>query len=578
MKKALQISIAKTLFTIEEDAYVVLDSYLKSIAEHFKDTKEKEEIVADIENRVAEQILESKEKIVTLGSVNKIIALIGRVQDFDDKENITKEKGTTFNSSSEKTEGKRLYRDTEDVVIAGVASGLATHFNIDAVWVRLAFVLLTFANGFGILAYIILWIVIPEAKTTSQKFAMKGSPFTLETLSKRVRAGVEAQVHELKEDKKGIFRKIISFPFKVLGAIIRFISKTLFPIVRVFTGIILSFGAIVALMAIMIAAGFVASGTFMIIPGVPLQALLPPALQALAIVSGALVFMIPLIFLLLLAFWILSKKTSISTPIALGLLILWFSALFVSGLGAAKIIANYENTVGKTPAYQETTLTIPIEGDFDSLEIKHGIDITLIQNTSTSLTASGRMRDIDTVKASVQNGTLVIEPNRSREEWCLFCSFGNPDLTLSVPSLSKATARYGSSIESSLFPASKNLSLLLEYGSYGSFPVSLNSLKAELSQGSSLTLKGDVKDLDMTLEYGSKLRGEYLKAVVAKISASEGAEATLTVTENLDASARYGGQINYFGKPTLTKEEKAGGSVQSFDEEITSEIYSTEGI
>ena len=92
-------------------------------------------------------------------------------------------------STSESTQGtkKQFYRDTDNAVIAGVASGLARYFSIDLVIIRLIFVFSIFFGGFGVLVYVILWLVVPPAETTSQKFAMRGERVTLKEISDRVK-------------------------------------------------------------------------------------------------------------------------------------------------------------------------------------------------------------------------------------------------------------------------------------------------------------------------------------------------------------------------------------------------------
>lgn len=170
MKKALQISLAKTLFTIEEDAYARLENYLAAVRKHFASTPESAEIITDIEASIAEQLLERKEKIVTIEAIESILAKMGKVEDFDDRiaSNVPASDGGPAIG------GKKLYRNTDNAIIAGVCSGIAAYFGWDALWVRLGFFLLTFLNGFGILLYIVLWIIMPEAKSAAQKLEMTG--------------------------------------------------------------------------------------------------------------------------------------------------------------------------------------------------------------------------------------------------------------------------------------------------------------------------------------------------------------------------------------------------------------------
>lgn len=183
MKKALQISLARTLFTIEEDAYAKLDNYLSNLRARFSTTDGKDEIMEDIESRIAEQFLESKKNIITFSEVDMVIASMGSDEEFDEAEKAS--------STPKKTSTRKLYRDTNNSVIAGVCSGLGKYFSIDPLLVRIIFVLFVFATGFGVLIYIFMWIFVPEAKTAGQKLEMEGNPVTIDTLSKSIREKIE---------------------------------------------------------------------------------------------------------------------------------------------------------------------------------------------------------------------------------------------------------------------------------------------------------------------------------------------------------------------------------------------------
>src|SRR5690606_12039606 len=93
--------------------------------------------------------------------------------------------GTAGSSAGANASGttKKLYRDPKNAIVGGVCAGLAAYFDVDAVWIRLAFVLLAFANGFGFLVYLVLWLVTPEAKSATQRLEMEGTPVNLATIA-----------------------------------------------------------------------------------------------------------------------------------------------------------------------------------------------------------------------------------------------------------------------------------------------------------------------------------------------------------------------------------------------------------
>lgn len=179
MKKTLIINIGNSIIHIEEDAYEVLTTYLNEIKQHFAKNADDFEIVTDIENRIAEMLTEilttSQKQVVEMADVEGVIAQMGRVQDFQNEEEEMPQANQTFSFTGD----KKLYRDMEDAMIAGVCSGLGHYMNIEARWIRLVAFLSIFIGGAGILAYLILWIAIPRAVSRSEKMEMKGEATNL---------------------------------------------------------------------------------------------------------------------------------------------------------------------------------------------------------------------------------------------------------------------------------------------------------------------------------------------------------------------------------------------------------------
>jgi len=180
MKKVLNINLGGYPFTIDEDAYATLDNYLQTINRHFSYSEGHEEIVGDIETRMAElfqENLSGGSQIVTLKEVQKGITTMGKPEDFGAEpiENTAHSKHQTASKSNYKT-GKRLYRDVHDEVIGGVASGLTAYFGFaDPLWMRIGLVALVIIGfGFPVLAYILLWIILPKAETAADRLAMRG--------------------------------------------------------------------------------------------------------------------------------------------------------------------------------------------------------------------------------------------------------------------------------------------------------------------------------------------------------------------------------------------------------------------
>jgi phage shock protein PspC (stress-responsive transcriptional regulator) len=210
MKKTLSINIRGIVFNIDEDAYQKLNNYLSTIHRHYKNQPGCDEIVSDIENRVVElfqeRISESKQ-VITLEDVDEVISILGHPSDFDRE----LEDDTPPPPGHNRTSGsKRLYRDPENRVIGGVCSGLGAYFNVDPVWFRLAFVLAVIFAGTGILLYLILWIILPPARTVSERLEMRGETINIDNIEKSVREemnNVKEKFGDFAEQAKQTFKK-----------------------------------------------------------------------------------------------------------------------------------------------------------------------------------------------------------------------------------------------------------------------------------------------------------------------------------------------------------------------------------
>ncbi|MBP6313209.1 MAG: PspC domain-containing protein [Flavobacteriales bacterium] len=211
MKKTLTANISGTVFHIEEDAYEKLQRYLASIRGQFTGTEGRDEIMADIEARIAElfqERLDGKRQVVNVDDVAHVIGIMGQPEDYmdstSDDENTTR---TAPNSDPNWTYGggrkhRRLMRDTEDKWVGGVLSGVGAYFGFDPLILRLIYIALLFM-GVGVLIYIILWIVVPPADSAADRLEMRGEPVTVDNLKKvfdegadRVRAGAANVANE----------------------------------------------------------------------------------------------------------------------------------------------------------------------------------------------------------------------------------------------------------------------------------------------------------------------------------------------------------------------------------------------
>lgn len=256
MKKTLNINLAGYPFTIDEDAYNLLKDYLDTIRYAFETHDDTAELAADIESRVAEILIEKEAggfRIVSREEISRVIERIGRPSEFieiedtvdnsidSDNENLTlteniKEEKISpppynpqYQYSRNPFSRKKIFRDPENSMLGGVCSGLASYLHIDVTIVRLITVLLFFLSASTVaIAYIILWIVIPEARTPLQRMQMMGEDPTVENIGKTVtenhhKSENQGNVPEEKKGFTGFLSKLFSIFVKcviILGLVI----------------------------------------------------------------------------------------------------------------------------------------------------------------------------------------------------------------------------------------------------------------------------------------------------------------------------------------------------------------------
>jgi phage shock protein PspC (stress-responsive transcriptional regulator) len=199
MNKVITINLGGNVWQLEEGGYDALRAYLESASARLKDNPDRDEILLDIERAIAEKfraLLASHKSVVETKEVNAVIAEMGPIE--TDGGATAGEAGKPGGASGPKAAGgeqaesglpKRLYRITEGSMLAGVCNGIGAYFNIDPTIIRLAFVFLTIVWGTGLLVYVVLAFVVPEAVTPEEKATATGSPATAQEFIRRAKQG-----------------------------------------------------------------------------------------------------------------------------------------------------------------------------------------------------------------------------------------------------------------------------------------------------------------------------------------------------------------------------------------------------
>jgi phage shock protein C len=217
MQRIIQINIAGRLISIEENAYSLLNEYITSLERHFANQEGKDEIIQDIENRIAELFsiaMQSGAVAISKADVQKVIDTLGRASELG--ESLVRHLPVKYTAQQQKQEQydrehygyRRIYRDPNDKLLGGVCSGLAKYFDIDPTIMRLIVVILTFIFLVGVVAYIIAWIVIPIARTPNDMNYMHGGePMNIHRMARNM----QDELQDLRKRAEQMSRELRDF-------------------------------------------------------------------------------------------------------------------------------------------------------------------------------------------------------------------------------------------------------------------------------------------------------------------------------------------------------------------------------
>ena len=207
MNEIKRIHLGRQPFVVSVDAYKDLRDYLDAIKQAVG--ADHKEVVEEVELRMAELLTErgvTGEKAIVASDIEYLQAQLGNPTDFAEDAD---EAVVEARKLSAETKSKRLFRDTNNGMVAGVSSGLAAYFGIDAIIVRIAFIVLTIFWGWGAILYLLLWVIVPEAKTASERLQMQGKPVTVDSLKElAVEADVAGAAKRVSQGVSPIIQKL----------------------------------------------------------------------------------------------------------------------------------------------------------------------------------------------------------------------------------------------------------------------------------------------------------------------------------------------------------------------------------
>lgn len=365
MNKTIIININGIVFHIEEDAYEILKSYMTDVQRHFLNSADSLEITTDIENRIAEMfneiLLKEGKQVVVVQDVKTVVEQMGSVEDFEIEEEGAKPNAQ--HAFTYGTEPRRLFRDPDDHLVAGVCSGIANYFDFNPVWVRLLFALALAFFGTGFILYIILWIVVPKAVTRADRMAMKGQRLDLQGFKNNFEEElntVKGSLHNFHNEARPLVYKTRDFAGDLFGHIGSFIGgtgKMLGKLIAIAL-IASAFAGIIALIILVISAfvyGNHRIGLYHIFP----FNIADQRVNNIFIVCCVIMSIIPLLAIILSLIHYVFKGNVINRTAGSTLLMVWVVALSIVIYYTAKTSADFKE-------YASFSQTISIKPSADS--------------------------------------------------------------------------------------------------------------------------------------------------------------------------------------------------------------------
>lgn len=393
MKEVKKCSLSGVAFTLDTDAYEALDAYIESLKKSYEHSADGEEIVADIEARIAELILSAQDNthVVELPLVQNIIRQMGSAEDISDADLDGARPGGPRIP-------RRLYRDSDNAKLGGVCSGIGKYFDVDPVWVRLAMflpLLLTcfqwvpilrwtgpmMGNLFGvfIIGYLIMWFAVPAARTARQKLEMNGEKITEQTISRTTAASAAY-------DPDTHAKPVIAEAVSIVGKIVLMLCK-------IFAGLLV-FGFIMLACALIV-------GLFALIVGGHDMPLSPDFLHDTTLwvpVLGILAVLIPVILLIYVMMCLIASRKPGGKTVLLIFLAWLVNIVTLSCLAVRENVGDGFRTKYRT-VNRILRNEVVIDGDTTTLgNLLHGIDDgKIVENDLNSLHITVPSKGLDIV-------------------------------------------------------------------------------------------------------------------------------------------------------------------------------------
>ena len=387
MNKTVNINLAGIVFHINEDAFETLNNYLNSLKNHFKNEEGADEILKDIEGRIAELFTErlDKKEAISMIDVTEITGIMGNPSQYDDE---IEPEDTQENKEDDLRKGKsrKVFRDEEGRMIEGVCSGLAHYFNINVLWSRIIFIFLLFIIGPGApFIYIIFWIALPSAKTIAEKLEMKGEKVNINNIEKNIKDELDNLEKKVRDFDKKMTKEVFGSKFQI------FMTKCVDFFISVITGIFKFIGSCFGIFAVLLggiilvvlSTSLLTEGSFMLEVRQLFQYIFEEGVISSSLSTGIILFIgLPMVAVILFGLKLINN-TTIHSNYKIGMLCLWFVSWFLLANSGTNIALEFKkeakNTKVETIDFKSDTLYLSmddIDRNFDNAFDAKGFKVT----------------------------------------------------------------------------------------------------------------------------------------------------------------------------------------------------------
>ncbi|MFA6252588.1 MAG: PspC domain-containing protein [Candidatus Paceibacterota bacterium] len=527
MEKTTTINLGGFAFTIEEAAYRNLKNYLDSVRSKIGSDIDKNEVMTDIEMSIAEKLKEKsgqEKKAITAKDIDELIAVMGHPDDFNEDE---KKEETEDQSKRIK---KKLFRDTDDVILGGVCSGIAVYFDIEPVLIRIVAFLLVLCNGIGIPVYILLWIIIPAAETKAQKLEMHGNPLTVSSIEQSFK-----DAEEIKKESR------ITRVVRKIGGIVKRLLQVLLKIVLFFLNFSIIAGTLFAIigMTIFTAVLIMYSTSGYSIDNVPISEITKTMPFYLFLFSLFLTVAIPAFLLLIADVMVAFKRRVVNIASVIVLIVVWMASTATMTAIIIRYAPDIRSKMGDVQYRQ--TVEVPSLGNFVNISANgKNLKLSIKKGDKFSVSANGMLSDLEKVSYNIdENKTLnILAEKKEENQKCLFCDPKIVRIAITIPDIGNIKTNKAD-LDMDKVVADKLLIEAIESDLVINGSVNNLSLRAE---NSSVNAAGNFTNLDLNAE-NSDVNMD-IKSTEAKVKTKNTDSIFSGFIEKLSYEAESGSLLN----------------------------------